>query len=84
MTIDLAEYKDNLKSKVIVGELTAIIQILDFTIAFLKIYDYYAPIKDLLMHLKDSRTIIEIHKNNHEAKVNEKAKEEKNKDVSNS
>jgi hypothetical protein len=69
MTIDLAEYKDNLKSKVIVGELTAIIQILDFTIKFLDIYSYYAPVKDLLSQIKDSRTIIEIHRNNHEAKV---------------
>ena len=81
MTINLEEYKDNLKSKVIVGELTAIIQIIDFTIAFLKIYDYYAPVKDLSMHLTDSRTILEIHRNNHENKLNE-AKEEKIKETS--
>lgn len=71
MTIDLVEYKDNLKSKVIVGELTAIIQILDFTIKFLEIYTYYAPVKDVLSHIKDSRTILEIHLNNHRNKVNE-------------
>jgi hypothetical protein len=76
MTIDLAEYKDNLKSKVIVGELTAVIQILDFTIKFLDIYSYYAPVKDLLSHIKDSRTILEIHLNNHKAKLND-TKEEK-------
>lgn len=75
MTIDLAEYKDNLKSKVIVGELTAIIQIIDFTIKFLTIYEYYAPVKDLLTHIKDSRTILEIHLNNHRNKVNEADKE---------
>lgn len=69
MTIDLAEYKDNLKSKVIVGELTAIIQILEFTHKFLEIYNYYAPVKDLISHIKDSRTIIEIHRNNHESKI---------------
>lgn len=75
MTTDLAEYKDQLKSKVIVGELTAIIQIIDFTIAFLKIYAYYAPVKDLSTHLTDSRTILEIHLNNHRNKVNDTNKE---------
>jgi len=76
MTINLEEYKDNLKSKVIVGELTAIIQILDFTIKFLTIYEYYAPIKDLLSHIKDTRTILEIHLNNHRNKLDD-TKEEK-------
>jgi hypothetical protein len=76
MTIDLAEYKDNLKSKIIVGELTAIIQILDFTIKFLEIYAYYAPVKDLMTHIKDSRTILEIHLNNHRNKLDD-TKEEK-------
>jgi hypothetical protein len=77
LAIDLKEYKDNLKSKVIVGELTAIIQILDFTTAFLDLYLYYAPIKDLASQIKDSKMILEIHLNNHRNKLNENPEENK-------
>jgi hypothetical protein len=75
--IDLKEYKDQLKSKVIVGELTAIIQILDFTSQFLELYSYYAPVKDLASQIKDSKTILEIHLNNHRNKLNENQEENK-------
>lgn len=77
MTIDLKEYKDQLKSKVIVGELTSVVQILDFTIKFLDLYNYYAPVKDIVIQLKDTKTILDIHLNNHKNKIKEGTSENK-------
>lgn len=69
--IKLSDYKDNIKSKTIVEELTHILHILNFTLDGLTQFNYYSPVKDLTNELKNAKIILEIHKNNHERKLDE-------------
>jgi len=69
--IKLSDYKDSIKSKTIVEELTHVLQILNLTLEGLNKFNYYSPVKDLTSELKDAKIILEIHKNNHERKLDE-------------
>lgn len=63
--INLAEYKNLKKSKLIVSELRMVLRILNLAVRGLKGFHYYSPVKDLLPHIKDCKTIIEVHYNHH-------------------
>jgi len=63
--INLEDYKNLKRSRTIVSELKAILRILTLTIRGLKGFSYYQPVKDVLSHLKDAKTILEIHLNHH-------------------
>lgn len=65
----LQDYKDLKKSKVIVVELEVILRILKLTIRGLRAFNYYEPVKQLLPHLRDCKTILEIHLNHQKNKV---------------
>lgn len=68
-TTQLEDYKDLKKSKVIVVELEVILKVLRLTIRGLKSFNYYEPVKQLLPHLRDCKTILEIHLNHQKNKV---------------
>jgi hypothetical protein len=61
--ISLEDIKQSKKSKVIAEELDICINILRLTIKGLRLFRYYSPIQDLLPQLQDTKTILEIHKN---------------------
>lgn len=63
--INLDEYKKTKRSKVIVAELKAVLRIVNLTIRGIKGFNYYTPVKDLVTHLRDSKTILEVHLNHH-------------------
>lgn len=75
-TINLEKYKNIQQSKDIIHDLSQIIQILTLANRGLRGFYYYGPVKDLLVNLKDCKTILEIHKNHHENLIKEGSKSE--------
>lgn len=76
MAVDLSEYKKAKRSETIVDELEAVLGIVRLTIKGLKLFRYYSPVQDILRQLYDSKTILEIHLNNHKQIVNKKGNED--------
>lgn len=75
MPVSLSEYKKSKRSQVIVEELEAVLSIVRLTIKGLRLFRYYSPVQDILRQLHDSKTILEIHLNNHKKIVDKKGED---------
>lgn len=64
--VNLDEYKSVQQSKVIVDDLRAIIAIINTANIALRLFHYYWPVRELMISLRDAKTILEIHKAHHE------------------
>lgn len=76
MAVDLTAYKKAKRSETIVEELEAVLNIVRLTVKGLRLFRYYSPVQDILKQLNDSKTIIEIHLNNHRQIIENKGAED--------
>ena len=72
MMTNLSDYKDRKRAEHIVEELEAVLVIIRLTMKGLKLFKYYSPVQDILSQMRDSKTILEIHLNNHKQMLVEK------------
>ena len=62
---NLSDYKDKKRVEFIIEELEAVLAIIRLAMKGLKLFKYYSPVQDILNQMRDSKTILEIHLNNH-------------------
>lgn len=72
LPVDLDQYKKLKTSEKVVADLESILQIIKKTAKDLKQFHYYSDVRDILHQMYDSKTVLEIHRNNHRKLIENK------------
>ncbi len=71
---DISDFKNYKKAKVYVEHITAILQVLNLTIAGLKLFSIYTSVQNILVIMKEEKKILEAQLRIQKEVINNKGK----------